>query len=194
MRIPCLRLACASGCPSSRAAIATRVYAISDPHDVADPGYLEGLNAALAAAIEYRLAVLEVGERQRPGRSAGPARAGPPGCARRRLPRHRPAPLLRRQRPLRRLPRRRGGAGRGAELGPSSSARRAGDARRSPARRGQRRARPRGEEPAEQRRGAASRVRQEPARRRARRSLRARLRPRRPPPRPDGQGGGGGGG
>ncbi len=47
-------------------AIATRVYAISDPHDVADPGYLQGLNAALAAAIDYRLAVVEVGERQAP--------------------------------------------------------------------------------------------------------------------------------
>ncbi len=46
-----------------QAAIATRVYAISDPRDVADPAYLQGLNAALAAAIDHRLAVLEAGER-----------------------------------------------------------------------------------------------------------------------------------
>ena len=52
--------------PELEAAIATRVYAISDPHEVADPAYLEGLNAALVAAIEHRLAVLEVGERRAP--------------------------------------------------------------------------------------------------------------------------------
>ena len=49
-----------------QAAIATRVYAISDPRDVADPAYLQGLNAALAAAIDYRLGVLEAGERHAP--------------------------------------------------------------------------------------------------------------------------------
>lgn len=42
------------------------MYSISDPHEVADPGYLQGLNAALAAAVEYRLAVLESGERHAP--------------------------------------------------------------------------------------------------------------------------------
>jgi hypothetical protein len=52
--------------PELEAAIATRVYAISDPHDVADPSYLQGLNAALAAAIDHRLTVLEVGERHAP--------------------------------------------------------------------------------------------------------------------------------
>ena len=52
--------------PELQAAIATRVYAISDPHDVADPAYLQGLNAAIAAAIDHRLAVLEVGERHTP--------------------------------------------------------------------------------------------------------------------------------
>jgi hypothetical protein len=52
--------------PELEAAIATRVYAISDPHDVSDPAYLEGLNAALSAAIEHRLAVLETGERRAP--------------------------------------------------------------------------------------------------------------------------------
>jgi hypothetical protein len=52
--------------PEIQAAIATRVYAISDPHDVADPAYLQGLDAAVAAAIEHRLAVLEDGERRAP--------------------------------------------------------------------------------------------------------------------------------
>lgn len=49
--------------PELQSAIGTRVYAISDPRDVTDPAYVEGLNAALAAAVEYRLEVLEVGER-----------------------------------------------------------------------------------------------------------------------------------
>jgi len=52
--------------PELEGAVATRVYAISDPHDVADPAYLEGLNAALAAALDHRLAVLEGGERRAP--------------------------------------------------------------------------------------------------------------------------------
>jgi hypothetical protein len=52
--------------PELEAAIATRVYAISDPREVSDPAYLEGLNAALVAAIEHRLVVLEVGERGAP--------------------------------------------------------------------------------------------------------------------------------
>lgn len=52
--------------PEIQAAVATRVYAISNPRDVSDPAYLEGLNAALAAAIDHRLEVLEVGERRAP--------------------------------------------------------------------------------------------------------------------------------
>jgi hypothetical protein len=52
--------------PEIQGAVATRVYAISDPHLVADPSYVEGLKAALAAAVEYRLAVLELGERRAP--------------------------------------------------------------------------------------------------------------------------------
>lgn len=52
--------------PELKAAISTRVYSISDPRDVADPSYLGGLEAALAAAIEFRLAVLEAGERRAP--------------------------------------------------------------------------------------------------------------------------------
>jgi PucR C-terminal helix-turn-helix domain/GGDEF-like domain len=52
--------------PEIQAAIATRVYAIADPRDVADPSYLQGLDGALAAAIDHRLAVLEAGERRAP--------------------------------------------------------------------------------------------------------------------------------
>jgi hypothetical protein len=50
--------------PEIQAAIATRIYAISDPHEVADPAYRQGLDAALAAAVDHRLAVLEAGARQ----------------------------------------------------------------------------------------------------------------------------------
>lgn len=52
--------------PELQTAVATRVYSISDPRDVADPGYLHGLNEAVAAALEYRLQVLEGGEKQAP--------------------------------------------------------------------------------------------------------------------------------
>jgi len=52
--------------PELKTAIQTRVYSISDPREVSDPAYVEGLNAALAAAVEYRLEVLEVGERHAP--------------------------------------------------------------------------------------------------------------------------------
>lgn len=52
--------------PEIQEAVATRIYAIADPHEVADPAYVEGLKAALAAAVEYRLAVLETGERRAP--------------------------------------------------------------------------------------------------------------------------------
>lgn len=52
--------------PELQGAIATRVYAISDPREVADPAYPQGLSAAVAAAVDYRLAVLEAGERRAP--------------------------------------------------------------------------------------------------------------------------------
>jgi PucR C-terminal helix-turn-helix domain/GGDEF-like domain len=52
--------------PEIQTAIATRVYSISDPRDVTDPAYLQDLNAAVAAAVEHRLAVLEEGERHGP--------------------------------------------------------------------------------------------------------------------------------
>lgn len=45
--------------PELRGAVATRVYSISDPYEVADAAFLEGLNAAIPAAIEYRIAELE---------------------------------------------------------------------------------------------------------------------------------------
>jgi hypothetical protein len=48
------------------AAIATRAYAIADPAEVADPAYPRGLDAALAAAVEYALDALELGERRAP--------------------------------------------------------------------------------------------------------------------------------
>ena len=161
--------------PEIQAAIATRVYAISDPHDVADPAYLLGLDAAVAAAIEHRLAVLEDGERRAP--------VVPPALlAQARLDARDGVPLdtvLRRyfagnalfgdflvkeaeraeipSSALRRL------LGAQATLGDrvlaAVSAEYAREARNRP----------------EQRLGAASRVRQEPARRRTRRSLRARI-------------------
>jgi hypothetical protein len=64
----CSRLAASlrARLPELKAAIATRVYAISDPREVTDPSHLQGLNAALAAAAEHRLVVLEVGERRAP--------------------------------------------------------------------------------------------------------------------------------
>lgn len=52
--------------PELQDAVATRVYAIADPHEVIDPAYLEGLRGALEAAVGHRIAVLEAGERQAP--------------------------------------------------------------------------------------------------------------------------------
>jgi hypothetical protein len=40
----------------------TRVYAISDPTETADPEYVEGLRAAVASALDYGLAAIERGE------------------------------------------------------------------------------------------------------------------------------------
>jgi PucR C-terminal helix-turn-helix domain/GGDEF-like domain len=48
------------------ATISTRVHAISDPRQVADARYLQSLTAAVAAAIDLRLAVLEGGRRRSP--------------------------------------------------------------------------------------------------------------------------------
>src|SRR5690348_11721466 len=52
--------------PELQEAVTTRVYAIADPREVADRAYRQGLDAAVTAAIEYRLAVLEAGERRAP--------------------------------------------------------------------------------------------------------------------------------
>jgi hypothetical protein len=52
--------------PEIHAAVATRVYAIADPNEVSDSAYLQGLDAALAAAIAHRLDVLELGQRHAP--------------------------------------------------------------------------------------------------------------------------------
>jgi hypothetical protein len=47
-------------------AILTRVYAVSDPSGVADPTYVEGLRAAVTAAIDYGLAGIQSSERNSP--------------------------------------------------------------------------------------------------------------------------------
>jgi hypothetical protein len=53
--------------PELEAAVATRVHAIADPREVADPSYLHSLNAALTTALDYALVVIELGERRAPG-------------------------------------------------------------------------------------------------------------------------------
>lgn len=53
--------------PELEATIATRVYAIADPHEVADPTYLHSLNDALTVVLDYALDVIELGERRAPG-------------------------------------------------------------------------------------------------------------------------------
>ena len=52
--------------PELEASIATRLYAIEDPREVADGGYVRGLHAALKEAVEYGVTALEVGERRLP--------------------------------------------------------------------------------------------------------------------------------
>jgi hypothetical protein len=53
--------------PELEATLATRVSAISDPREVADPAYLPSLRAALTTALDYGLAAIELGERRAPG-------------------------------------------------------------------------------------------------------------------------------
>jgi PucR C-terminal helix-turn-helix domain/GGDEF-like domain len=48
------------------ASIATRVYAISDPREVADPTYLHSLNGAITVALDYAIGVIELSERRTP--------------------------------------------------------------------------------------------------------------------------------
>lgn len=47
-------------------AIATRIHAIADPREVADPGYLQGLRSTVSVAIRYGIAVIELGEDRSP--------------------------------------------------------------------------------------------------------------------------------
>jgi len=44
----------------------TRIYAVSDPSRVMDPGYAEGLRAAVSAALDYGLTSIERGEERSP--------------------------------------------------------------------------------------------------------------------------------
>ncbi|HXR31017.1 MAG TPA: helix-turn-helix domain-containing protein [Solirubrobacterales bacterium] len=53
--------------PELEASIATRMYAIADPRQVADPTYLHSLHGALTAALEHALDLIEHGERRTPG-------------------------------------------------------------------------------------------------------------------------------
>jgi hypothetical protein len=53
--------------PELEAAVSTRIYAISDPSEVADPAYLHSLRGALTEALQYGLAAIELGERRAPG-------------------------------------------------------------------------------------------------------------------------------
>lgn len=46
-----------------REALQTRVYAIADPAEAADPQYVEGLRTAIEAALEYGIVAIEAGER-----------------------------------------------------------------------------------------------------------------------------------
>jgi hypothetical protein len=45
--------------PEIEQAILTRVHSVADPADVADPAYIEGLRAAVHAALTYAIAALE---------------------------------------------------------------------------------------------------------------------------------------
>jgi hypothetical protein len=45
--------------PEIEQALATRVYALADPREVADPDYVSGLRIAMTTAVEYGLAALE---------------------------------------------------------------------------------------------------------------------------------------
>jgi hypothetical protein len=47
-------------------ALLNRVYGISDPSGISDPGYVAGLRAAVAAALDYALAAIERGDERVP--------------------------------------------------------------------------------------------------------------------------------
>lgn len=48
--------------PEIEDVLLTRIYAISDPTETKDPEYAEGLRAALAAALDYGLIAIELGD------------------------------------------------------------------------------------------------------------------------------------
>jgi hypothetical protein len=52
--------------PEIEAAVLTRVYVLADPTEVPDPNYVSGLRASLAAALDYGLAAIEMGEGRSP--------------------------------------------------------------------------------------------------------------------------------
>jgi hypothetical protein len=52
--------------PELEQAVLTRAYGVSDPGETADPEYVEGLRAAVSAAIGYGLAGIEAAERNPP--------------------------------------------------------------------------------------------------------------------------------
>jgi hypothetical protein len=47
-------------------AVLTRVFAIADPVEAANPEYLDGLRAAVGAALEYGVAIVRLGEKRSP--------------------------------------------------------------------------------------------------------------------------------
>lgn len=52
--------------PELEEAILNRVHSVADPSEAPDPAYREGLRAAVAAALDYGLAVVELGEERSP--------------------------------------------------------------------------------------------------------------------------------
>ncbi len=47
-------------------AILTRVFAVADPVETANPEYVDGLRAAVCAALEYGIAIVRLGEKRSP--------------------------------------------------------------------------------------------------------------------------------
>jgi len=52
--------------PEIEAAVMTRIHAIADPAETDDPEYVEGLRAAVSAAVDYGVATVELGEERAP--------------------------------------------------------------------------------------------------------------------------------
>lgn len=47
-------------------AVLTRVFAVADPVETANPEYMDGLRAAVGAALEYGIAIVRLGEKRSP--------------------------------------------------------------------------------------------------------------------------------